>query len=160
MTPRIRGLLPGDLGWVIGAHGRLYAAEFGWDWRFEAMVAGICREFVETFDPATHGGWIAELARTQAGSVFVVPGPDTATARLRMLILEPAARGRGLGRQLLHAAEAFARARGCARMVLWTHSVPADARGLYAKQGYRMTHSAPHTSFGQALVEETWERAL
>jgi DNA-binding MarR family transcriptional regulator/GNAT superfamily N-acetyltransferase len=159
-TATLRPLGPGDLGWVIGAHGRIYAEEYGWDWTFEALVAGICQQFVAGFDPATSAGWIAELAGLPVGSVFVVPGPDEATAKLRMLILERAARGQGLGRRLVETAEDFARRSGRTRMVLWTHDVLQDARALYAGRGYRLTHAAPHHSFGQDLVEETWERAL
>jgi DNA-binding MarR family transcriptional regulator/ribosomal protein S18 acetylase RimI-like enzyme len=156
----LRGLQPGDLGWVIGAHGRIYAQEYGWDQTFEALVAGICQQFVDQFDPAHSGGWIAELAGRPVGSAFVVPGPDAASAKLRMVIVERALRGLGLGRRLVEAAEGFARETGRTRMVLWTHNVLTDARALYAKLGYRMTHSAPHVSFGKALVEETWERRL
>lgn len=159
-APRLRGLLPGDLGWVIGAHGRLYAAEYGWDIRFEAFVAGVARDFLAGFEPTRHAAWIAELEGTQAGSVFVVPGPDRATAKLRMLIVEPRARGRGIGRMLVAAAEAFAAGAGHARMELWTHAVLANARRLYGGLGYRLAHSAPHPGFGVPLVEERWERAL
>lgn len=157
---RLRALRPGDLGWVIGAHGRLYAQEHGSDISFEAFVAGICRDFIEAFEPTRHAAWIAELDGLPAGSVFVVPGPDRPAAKLRMLIVEPRARGRGLGRMLVAAAEAFARDGGHARMELWTHAVLADARRLYAGLGYRLAHSAPHPGFGVPLVEERWERAL
>ena len=98
--------------------------------------------------------------RRHVDDELVVPGPDAASAKLRMVIVERALRGQGLGRRLVEAAEGFARETGRTRMVLWTHNVLTDARALYAKLGYRMTHSAPHVSFGKALVEETWERRL
>jgi len=157
----LRGLRPGDIGWIIGAHGRLYAEEFGWDWSFEAYVADACRDFIETFDPARSAGWIAEAAdRGPVGSVLVLPAGAERSAKLRTVILEPALRGRGLGRRLVEAAEAFARDAGYRRMELWTFDVLAQARALYARLGYACTHREPQQRFGHALVEERWERAL
>jgi GNAT superfamily N-acetyltransferase len=150
----------GDLDWVVAAHGRLYAAEFGWDDTFRALVAGIVVDFVRDFDPALENAWIATLDGAPVGSVFLVRGPDAGTAKLRMLILDPAARGHGLGRRLVRQCEAFAREKGYRRITLWTHSVLLAARALYAAEGYALVASAPHHSFGHDLVEETWVKVL
>jgi GNAT superfamily N-acetyltransferase len=143
----LRPLRPEDLAWVVATHGRLYAAEHGWDASFEALVAGIVRDVAENFDPTRE-------------CAFLVRGPDDATAKLRLVIVDPAARGLGLGRSLARACEDFARAQGYRRITLWTHSVLLAARALYAKEGYRRVASAPHHSFGHDLVEETWEKDL
>ena len=156
----LSGLRPGDIGWIIAAHGRLYAQEFGWDWTFEAYVAGACRDFIEGFDPARSAGWIAEAGAVKVGSVLVAPAEAAGCAKLRMVILEQAFRGRGHGRRLVEAAEAFARDAGYRRMELWTFDVLADARALYARLGYACTHREPQHRFGHALVEERWERML
>jgi len=156
----LRGLQPGDIGWIVAAHGRLYAQEYGWDWTFEAYVAGACRDFIEGFDSARSAGWIAEAGAAKVGSVLVAPAAAAGSAKLRMVILEPAFRGRGLGRRLVEAAEAFARDAGYRRMELWTFDVLADARALYARLGYACTHREPQHRFGHALVEERWERRL
>jgi DNA-binding MarR family transcriptional regulator/GNAT superfamily N-acetyltransferase len=158
--PALRPLRPGDLGWVVGAHGRIYDAEYGWDRSFEALVAGIVRDVSTNFDPARECAWIAELNGAPVGSAFLVRGPDAATAKLRLVIVEPAARGLGLGRNLVRTCEDFARAQGYRRITLWTHSVLLAARALYASEGYRLVASAPHHSFGHDLVEETWDKDL
>lgn len=156
----LRPLRPEDLGWVVAAHGRIYAAEYGWDPSFEALVAGIVRDVAADFDPARECAWIAELDGAPVGSAFLVHGPDATTAKLRLVIVEPQARGLGLGRTLARACEDFARAQGYLRITLWTHSVLLAARALYASEGYRLVASAPHRSFGHDLVEETWEKDL
>ncbi len=168
---RMRGLQSGDLGWVISRHGSLYAQEYGWDLRFEAMVAQIAAQFGERFDPAREAGWIAvrgEGADTERlGCVFLVQARDDETgaaldgvAQLRMLLVEPAARGLGLGKQLVAHCEQFARQAGYRSIRLWTNSLLSAARCIYAAQGYRLIASEPHHSFGHDLVGETWELDL
>lgn len=159
-VPSLRAPIAGDLDWVVAAHGRLYAAEFGWDDSFQALVAGIVADFVRDFDPIRENAWIATLHGAPVGSVFLMRGPDLQTAKLRMLILESSARGHGLGRRLVRACEDFAREKQYRRITLWTHSVLVAARALYAAEGYVLTASAPHHSFGHDLVEETWVKAL
>jgi DNA-binding MarR family transcriptional regulator/GNAT superfamily N-acetyltransferase len=163
----LRSPQPGDIGWMIERHGRLYADEYGWDTRFEALVARIGADFVDRFDGAREAGWIAERDGVNLGCVFLVQRRDDAsgavvagTAQLRLLLVEPAARGLGIGARLVDECERFARARGYRRIVLWTNSVLAAARGIYAKAGYRLVASEPHESFGRSLVGETWELEL
>jgi GNAT superfamily N-acetyltransferase len=157
----------GDIGWVISRHGALYTSEYGWDQRFEAMVARIAAGFVERFDAQREACWIAERDGVRLGSVFLVQARDEQTdeplpgcAQLRMLLIEPAARGAGLGRRLVGECEHFARERGYERIVLWTNSLLLAARAIYQSAGYRLTHSEPHHSFGHALVGERWELRL
>ena len=153
----LRDLQPGDLGWVIEQHGFIYAKEYGWNWEFEALVAGICAEFVKDFQPDWERCWIAEQSGQRVGSVFVVM-QDEQTAKLRMLILTPAARGQGLGARLTDEAIAFARAKGYTKMVLWTNACLLAARAIYQKRGFELTESAPYQGFGRDdLVSETWE---
>lgn len=158
---------PGDIGWVAERHGALYAQEYGWDMRFEALVARIAADFVDRFDPEREACWIAERGGANVGCVFLVHARDEAsgrvvegTAQLRMLLVEPSARGLGIGARLVDECERFARARGYRRIVLWTNSLLAAARAIYASRGYRLVQSEPHQSFGQALVGETWELSL
>lgn len=150
---------PGDIGWVISAHGRLYAEEYGWDITFEAMVAEIAGRFLTDFDPQRERCWIAELGVERVGAVFLVKQSDE-VAKLRMLIVDPAARGHGVGRRLVEECVAFARACGYRRMVLWTNSILLPARKIYQDLGFRLTASEPHRSFGVELVGETWELEL
>ncbi len=163
----LRAPRPGDIGWVIERHGRLYADEYGWDTRFEALVARIGADFIERFDAGREACWIAERDGVNVGSVFLVQARDDATgavvdgsAQLRMLLVEPAARGLGIGARLVDECERFARAKGYRRIVLWTNSVLLAARAIYARAGYRLIASEPHESFGHSLVGETWELAL
>ena len=163
----LRPLQPGDLGWVVQRHGALYAQEHGWDMRFEAMVAGIGAAIVGHFDAAREACWIAERDGANVGCVFLVQARDDATlepiagtAQLRLLLVEPAMRGTGIGKRLVAECERFARARGYRRIVLWTNSVLDAARGIYAATGYVLVRSEPHESFGQHLVGETWEKTL
>ncbi len=158
---------PGDIGWVAERHGALYAQEYGWDMRFEALVARIAADFIDRFDPEREACWIAERGGANAGCVFVVQARDDTSgavvdgsAQLRMLLVEPSARGLGIGARLVDECERFARARGYRRIVLWTNSVLTAARAIYAARGYRLVTSEPHQSFGHALVGETWELAL
>ncbi|MFH6786400.1 MULTISPECIES: bifunctional helix-turn-helix transcriptional regulator/GNAT family N-acetyltransferase [Methylobacterium] len=151
----LRDLAPGDLGWITHRQGLLYAGEYGFDLSFEALVAEILAGFVRDFDPARAGAWIAEQEGEVVGSVFLAPGSE-GTAKLRLLYVEPAARGQGLGRRLTEACIAGARERGYRRLSLWTNDVLAAARRIYAQAGFRLVESAPHRSFGQDLVGETW----
>ena len=158
---------PGDIGWVVSRHGALYAAEYGWDMHFEALVARIAADFIERFDARREACWIAERDGTPVGSVFLVQARDETThaprdgvAQLRMLLIEPAARGLGLGLALVNECERFARDAGYRKIVLWTNADLLAARGIYRKCGYRLVHSEQHHSFGHDLVGETWELVL
>jgi GNAT superfamily N-acetyltransferase len=162
---RLRALAPGDIGWIIGAHGRLYSAQYGWDWSFEAYAAEVGRDFIHTFDPARAAGWIAEWAPAggdsrPVGSAAIVPAGAAGLAKLRLVLVEPDFRGQGLGRRLVEAAENFARAAGYRAIELWTFSMLAEARALYARLGYRITATEGMRRFGHDLVEERWEKRL
>ena len=163
----LRALRPGDIGWVIARHGALYAQAYGWDMRFEALVARIAADFIERFDPSREAAWIAEAGGILLGCVFLVQARDEITAaidpgvaQLRMLLVEPEARGMGLGKRLSAQCEAFARQAGYERLRLWTNSLLLAARGIYQAAGYKLLASEPHHSFGHALVGEVWEKDL
>jgi len=155
----LRAHRPGDLGWVVQAHGELYAREYGWDERFEALVAGIVSGFVARFDPRRSRCWIAELDGARVGSVFVVPASKR-VAQLRLLLVDPRARGRGLGTRLVHESIDFARAQGYRRLVLWTQSNLAAARAIYRACGFELRKSEGHAAFGVKLTGEYWEKRL
>jgi DNA-binding MarR family transcriptional regulator/GNAT superfamily N-acetyltransferase len=150
---------PGDMGWVTSANAAIYAQEYGWDITYEALVAKITAEFIENFDPKRERCWIAELDGERVGSVFVVKKTD-AIAKLRLLILDPKARGRGLGRRLVQECLRFAKSAGYSSMTLWTQSILTAARAIYAREGFRLVAEEPNHSFGVDLVSETWERDL
>ncbi|MCY4755577.1 bifunctional helix-turn-helix transcriptional regulator/GNAT family N-acetyltransferase [Pelomonas aquatica] len=163
----LRPPLPGDLGWLVERHGAIYAAEYGLDARFEALVARICADFVDRFDPAREACWIAMRGAERLGAVMLVQArsdrtgrPRPGVAQLRLLLLEPHARGLGLGKRLVHQCSGFARGAGYRRVVLWTQSALTAARAIYAAEGYRLKHSEAAHNFGQDVVSETWELAL
>jgi GNAT superfamily N-acetyltransferase len=156
---RLRRHRPGDLGWVVQRHGELYWREYGYDERFEALVAGIAARFVQKFDPRRERCWIAESRGERLGAVLVVK-QSPSVAKLRLLIVEPKARGFGLGRRLVSACVRFARAAGYSKLVLWTQSELEAARAIYEKLGFRKVRAEPHRSFGQSLIGEYWELAL
>jgi DNA-binding MarR family transcriptional regulator/GNAT superfamily N-acetyltransferase len=150
---------PGDMGWVTSANGALYAKEYGWDLSYEALVAKVAAEFIENFDGERERCWIAEMDGERVGSVFVVRKTD-AIAKLRLLIIDPRARGLGLGKRLVDECLRFAKDAGYTSMTLWTQSILVAARGIYDRAGFKLVAEEPHHSFGVDLIGETWERDL
>jgi DNA-binding MarR family transcriptional regulator/GNAT superfamily N-acetyltransferase len=150
---------PGDLGWVVARHGSVYAAEYGWNAEFEGLVARIVADYAAGHDPRREAAWIAELDGEPVGCVFCVARDDT-TAQLRILLVDPAARGLGIGARLVAECLRFATAAGYESMMLWTNDVLTSARRIYEAAGFRLVDEEPHHSFGQDLVGQVWERRL
>lgn len=155
----LRSHRPGDMGWIVHRHGVLYADAYGWDESFEALVAGIVSAFIRDFDARRERCWIAELNGESVGSVFLTRGDDE-TARLRLLYVEPHARGRGIGEQLVEECLTFGRQAGYRRVTLWTNDILVAARRIYERAGFTLVKAEPHRSFGHDLIGETWERPL
>lgn len=150
---------PGDLGWVVMAHGEFYASEFGWDTSFEALVAKIVADYAAGRDDACEAAWIAELGRQRVGCVFCVAA-DEQTAQLRILLVDPEARGLGLGTRLVDECLNFAREAGYKRMKLWTNHPLVAARKIYLSRGFTLVAEEPHRSFGVDLTGQVYELDL
>jgi DNA-binding MarR family transcriptional regulator/GNAT superfamily N-acetyltransferase len=150
---------PGDLGWIVERHGALYAAEYGWNDEFEAFVAGTVASYREGRDPAREAVWIAEVDGERAGCVGCVRDDDE-TARLRWLLVEPSARGAGIGARLVDECLRFARRSGYRRITLWTYDVLADARRIYERAGFTLDDQRPEHAFGHDLTQQNWSRPL
>jgi GNAT superfamily N-acetyltransferase len=158
-TPVLRPFGPGDLGWVVARSGELYAEEYGWNARIETLAAKELAEWSERADPARERGWIAEVDGRRAGSVLCMRREE-GVAQLRMLLVDPAARGLGIGGLLVDECMRFAREVGYREMVLWTTSVLSAARRIYARAGFEVASQEPFDGFGPALTAELWRRAL
>jgi GNAT superfamily N-acetyltransferase len=150
---------PGDLGWVVMAHGEIYAREFGWDTSFEELVARIVADYTVDREPGREAAWIAEVDGSRVGCVFCV-AEDEATAKLRILLVDREARGQGVGRGLVRRCLDFARDAGYRRMILWTNDPLVSAARIYLAEGFRLTAEEPHRSFGVDLVGQTYELEL
>jgi GNAT superfamily N-acetyltransferase len=161
-SPRVtlRGPRPGDLGWAVERNAAVYAAEFGWNEEYETLVAGIIADFAASHDPKREAVWIAELDGERAGCVFCVGDKAPDTARLRLLLVDPAARGHGIGGRLVEECVAFARAAHYTEMVLWTNDVLSGARRIYQRVGFELVAEQGHHSFGHELVGQDWRLAL
>jgi GNAT superfamily N-acetyltransferase len=155
----LRAPRPGDLGWVIQRQAAGYAAEYGWDETYEALVARIIADYVDSHDPAREAAWIAEADGQRVGSILCVRKSGT-VAQLRLLYVDPAARGLGIGSKLVEECLRFARAAGYTEMTLWTNSVLAEARRIYQRTGFTLAGEEAHHSFGADLVGQNWSRKL
>jgi GNAT superfamily N-acetyltransferase len=155
----LRGPRPGDFRWVVQSHGALYASEYGFDASFESLVAEIAAEFQGSCDAARERCWIADIDGTPVGSVFLMRDSDD-VAKLRLLLVDPAGRGQGLGQRLVAECIGFARQCGYRKITLWTQSILVAARKIYQDAGFVLVATEPHRSFGQSLVGETWEMEL
>ena len=155
----IRPPAAGDFGWVIQRHGAIYAQEYGWTEEFEALVAEIVAHFIQRLDPKRERSWIAESNGQNAGCVFLVKKSER-VAQLRLLLVEPSARGLGIGRRLVEECIRFAREHGYRKMILWTNDILDAARHIYEQCGFRLVEEKRHHSFGHDLVGQTWEQQL
>ena len=153
----IRDLETGDAGWILMRHGVLYAAEEGYDLSFEAVVAEILAGFIRDRDPARERAFVAVAGNQRLGCVFCVRGSAPDMAKLRLFLIDPAARGRGLGKRMLAESMGWARAQGYRRMELWTHESHRAACALYGRAGWRMIRSEPARAIGQDVVDQFWE---
>ena len=147
---------PGDLGWVVMAHGEVYDQQFGWDSDFEPLVARIVADYAAQHDPAREAGWIAEVDGERAGCVFCMADAAPGVAKLRILLVTPKARGLGLGTRLVEQCLQFARGAGYRQVTLWTNDVLVAARKIYQQFGFRLVDEEPHHSFGQDLNGQNW----
>jgi DNA-binding MarR family transcriptional regulator/GNAT superfamily N-acetyltransferase len=153
---RLRAPRPGDVGWITHRQALLYHRDYGWDWTYEGLVAQILGDFVAKFDPAKEDAWIAELDGAVVGSIFLMKSPDPAIAKLRLLYVEPEARGLGIGGKLVTACIERAKQLGYRQMTLWTNDILISARRLYQAAGFVLTAEEKHHSFGKDLVGQTW----
>jgi DNA-binding MarR family transcriptional regulator/N-acetylglutamate synthase-like GNAT family acetyltransferase len=153
---RLRGLQPGDIGWIAHRQMLLYHREYDWDWTYEGLVCEILGRFVACFDPAREDGWVAERDGSIAGSVFLMKSDDPAVAKLRLLYVEPSARGAGIGRKLVQTCIDRAKALGYLKLTLWTNDILVSARRLYLAAGFRLVDEYRHHSFGHDLTGQTW----
>jgi GNAT superfamily N-acetyltransferase len=151
---------PGDLGWVVMAHGEVYDQQFGWDTDFEALVARIVADYATEHDPAREAAWIAEVDGVRAGCIFLVAGDQEDVAKLRILLVTPTARGLGVGTRLVDTCLTFARDAGYRQVSLWTNDVLVSARRIYQAFGFALTDEEPHRSFGHDLVGQSWTLEL
>jgi GNAT superfamily N-acetyltransferase len=151
----IRPLRAGDFGWVVHRHGALYAQEYGWDATFEALAARVVADYIQNRDPKREEAWIAEVDEEPVGCVFCVKEDDE-VARLRLLLVEPKARGMRIGSRLVDECVRFSKGAGYKRLVLWTNDVLVSARRIYEAAGFRLASESPHHSFGHDLVEQDW----
>jgi GNAT superfamily N-acetyltransferase len=151
---------PGDLGWVVMTHGEVYEQQYGWNTDFEALVAKIVADYAGGHDDSREAAWIAEAKGERAGCVFLVAGEEPDTAKLRILLVTPAARGLGIGTHLVEQCLSFALRAGYREVVLWTNDVLVSARRIYIAAGFTLTEQSPHHSFGHELVGQTWTLKL
>jgi DNA-binding MarR family transcriptional regulator/GNAT superfamily N-acetyltransferase len=152
----LRPLRPGDVGWIIHRQTVLYTQEYGWDWTYEGLASRILGAFVAEFDPAREDGWVAERGGAIVGSIFLMKSDDPGIAKLRLLYVEPSARGSGVGRKLVDTCVARARQLGYRQLTLWTNDILVAARCIYQAAGFRLVSEEPHHSFGHDLVGQTW----
>ena len=152
----LRPLRPGDVGWIIHRQTVLYTREYGWDWTYEGLASRILGAFVAEFDPAREDGWVAERGGAIVGSIFLMKSDDPRIAKLRLLYVEPSARGSGVGRKLVDTCIARARELGYRQLTLWTNDILVAARRIYQAAGFRLVSEEPHHSFGHDLVGQTW----